>query len=329
MSSDFAERLATSVRRRFGPAAFVADLQALSGGASAETWRFDVVTPETKVPLILQRMAGKGQFEASLDRALQARVQTAAYEGGVPVAPVQFVLDDEDQLGNGYVMQRIEGETLGPRILKLDEYAAARAGMTRQCGTILARIHSLRLQSLPKLPTRAARDSLDSLAGIYRRFDVQLPVFELALQWLEDHMPGPVGTTLVHGDFRLGNLIVAADGIRAVLDWEMTHIGDPVEDFGWICVPSWRFGQLQNNVGGFGKLDDLIDAYAAAGGREVQPERVKFWQVLGCLKWGLICLYFGFQHLAGHAPGIERAVIGRRTSETELDLLELMKGDLP
>jgi aminoglycoside phosphotransferase (APT) family kinase protein len=238
------------------------------------------------------------------------------------------VLGDADELGNGYVMQRIEGETLGARILKLDEYKTARERMTHQCGTILARIHSLKLQSLPKLPVRAARDSLDSLAEIYRRFDVELPVFELALQWLEDHVPQAVGTTLVHGDFRLGNLIVGADGIRAVLDWELTHIGDPAEDFGWICVPSWRFGQLENSVGGFGKLEDLIAAYSAAGGREIERERVKFWLVLGCLKWGLICLFFAFEHLKGHAPGIERAVIGRRTSETELDLLSLIKGDL-
>ncbi len=328
MSEDFAERLASAARRRFGPAARIADLKALSGGASAETWQFDAVTPDGRLPLILQRMAGEGQFEASLDRALQAQVQTAAYNGGVPVAPVQFVFDETDQLGNGYVMSRIEGETLGPRILKLNEYAAARAGMTRQCGTILARIHALDLKSLPQLPTRAARDSLDSLEQIYRRFEVQLPIFELTLQWLSDHLPDPVGTTLVHGDFRLGNLIVGADGIRAVLDWEMTHIGDPVEDFGWICVPSWRFGQLDHEVGGFGQLRDLIDAYAAAGGGDVTPERVKFWQVLGCLKWGLICLFFAFQHLKGHAPSIERAVIGRRTSETELDLLSLMSGDL-
>jgi aminoglycoside phosphotransferase (APT) family kinase protein len=328
MSDDFADRLANVARRRFGPTARVANLRALSGGASAETWQFDVVTPERQVPLILQRTAGEGQFEASLDRALQAQVQIAAFNCGVPVARVQFVFDDADHLGSGYVMQRIEGETLGPRILKLDEYAATRAGMARQCGTILARIHAMDLQSLPRLPTRAARESLNSLQEIYRRFALELPVFELALQWLEDHLPDPVSTTLVHGDFRLGNLIVGSDGIRAVLDWEMTHIGDPVEDLGWICVPSWRFGQLDYEVGGFGKLHDLITAYVSAGGRAVTPERVKFWKVLGCLKWGLICVFFAFQHLKGDVPAIERAVIGRRTSETELDLVSLMTGDL-
>jgi aminoglycoside phosphotransferase (APT) family kinase protein len=325
MSEELADKLAIAVRRRFGPRAQIADLRALSGGASAETWQFDLITCESRLPLILQRMAGKGNFEASLDRARQAQVQAVAFEGGVPVAQVQFVFDDADHLGNGYVMSRIEGETLGPRILKLDEFAGARAAMTRQCGEILKRIHGLHTNTLPALPVRTARDSFDSLRETYRRCGVELPVFELALQWLEDHLPSHVEATLVHGDFRLGNFIVGADGIRAVLDWEMAHIGDPAEDFGWICVPSWRFGQLDREVGGFGRLADLIACYARAGGRAVDFERVKFWQVLGCLKWGLICLFFAFQYLNGDVPSVERAAIGRRTSETELDLLTLMR----
>jgi aminoglycoside phosphotransferase (APT) family kinase protein len=327
MSEELADNLAIAIGRRFGPTARIVDLKALSGGASAETWQFDLITSQSRLPLILQRMAAKGNFEASLDRARQAQVQSAAFEGGVPVAQVQFVFDDADHLGNGFVMSRIEGETLGPRILKLDGFAAARAAMTRQCGEILHRIHSLDTKRLPDLPVRAARDSFESLRTIYRRCGVELPVFELALQWLEDHLPSPVETTLVHGDFRLGNFIVGAQGIRAVLDWEMAHIGDPAEDFGWICVPSWRFGQLDREVGGFGRLAELIARYEAAGGRSMDLTRVKFWQVLGSLKWGLICLFFAFQHVNGEVTSVERAAIGRRTSETELDLLGLMRGE--
>jgi aminoglycoside phosphotransferase (APT) family kinase protein len=327
LTEEFADRLQAAARRHFGPTASIADLKALSGGASAETWQFDVITPESRLALILQRAAGAQQFEASLDRALQGQVQAAAYTGGVPVARVEFICDDLDGLGIGYVMSRIEGETLGPRILKMNESAAARIAMTRQCGSILARIHALETERLPRLPVRAARDTLNTMQSIYRRCGVELPVFELALQWLEDHVPDPVETTLVHGDFRLGNLIVGPEGIRAVLDWEMAHIGDRAEDFGWISVPSWRFGELDNEVGGFGRLRDLVDFYKSAGGRDVDPGRVKFWQVLGCLKWGLVCLFFAFQYLNGDVRGIERAAIGRRTSETELDLLTLLRGE--
>jgi aminoglycoside phosphotransferase (APT) family kinase protein len=326
-SQEFHDRLESLARRHFGDTARIAELKALTGGASAETWRFDVNTSQARIALILQRSAGTQQFEASLDRAIQGRVQAAAYDGGVPVARVRLICDELDNLGDGYVMDRIEGETLGPRILKQAEFAGARAGMTQQCGEILARIHGIGTHTLPPLPVRAARDSLDSMCAIYRRCGVELPVFELALQWLEDHLPAPHSMALVHGDFRLGNLMVGPEGIRAVLDWEMAHIGDPIEDFGWICVPSWRFGQLDNEVGGFGQLRELIACYESAGGQGVDCKRIEFWQVLGCLKWGLICLFFAFQYLNGDVRAIERAVIGRRTSETELDLLTLMRGD--
>jgi aminoglycoside phosphotransferase (APT) family kinase protein len=321
----FLEQLQAAVQRHFGPGAAVTELKALSGGASAETWQFDVMNADARVPLILQRTAGAEQFEASHDRALQGKIQAAAFEGGVPVARVEFIFEDRDGLGNGYVMRRMEGETLGTRILKLPELAQARAEMTKQCGTILARIHALDPASLPPLPIRSAADSLEVLRGIYRRSGAQLPVFELALQWLEDHLPPVAANAVVHGDFRLGNLIVDSDGIRAVLDWEMTHIGDPIEDFGWISVPSWRFGRLDNEVGGFGKLADLAEYYRTCGGRALDLKRVRFWQVLGSLKWGLVCLFFAAQYLHGDVRVIERAVIGRRTSETEMDLLSLMR----
>jgi len=322
----FSSRLSAAVKRRYGNDASVSDLVTLSGGASAETCRFDIVTAAETRPMILQRMAGAQQFEASLDRASQAAVQRVAYDGGVPVAKVAFVFEDADGLGNGYAMARIDGETLGPRILKQAEFAPARAVMTAQCGQILSRIHKLDASPLSMLPRRGAKDSLDAMTAIYRRTGVELPVFELALQWLADHLPKPAPETLVHGDFRLGNLIVGAEGIRAVLDWEMAHIGDPMEDFGWLSVPSWRYGQLDNPVGGFGKLEELVSAYEAAGGRKVDADAVRFWQVLGCLKWGLVCLFFAFQHLNGDVRSVERAAIGRRTSETELDLLVLMRG---
>lgn len=320
----FPDLLAAAVRRRYGPGAGVVDFAALSGGASAETCRFDVVVETERTPLIMQRQAGAAQFEASLDRALQAGIQTAAEKGGVPVAPVAFVLDESDGLGSGYAMARLEGETLGPRILKRPDLAAARGVMTRQCGEILARIHRVDPASLPALPRRTGAESLAAMERIYRARGVDVPVFELALQWLADHVPTAPAECLVHGDFRLGNLMVGSDGIRAVLDWEMAHVGDPMEDFGWLSVPSWRFGRLDHEVGGFGRMPECFEAYAAAGGQPLNRDSLRYWQVLGTLKWGLVCLFFAFQHLNGDVRSVERAAIGRRTSETELDLLMLM-----
>jgi aminoglycoside phosphotransferase (APT) family kinase protein len=149
-------------------------------------------------------------------------------------------------------------------------------------------------------------------------------VFELALRWLRDRDPGPSQeVTLVHGDFRHGNLIIGPDGVRAVLDWELAHLGDPMEDLGWVCVNSWRFGQIDKPVGGFGTREELFAGYEAAG-RRVDPHRVMFWEVMGTLRWGLMCCGMMQRFRRSPAHSLERAMIGRRSSETEIDLLRLL-----
>jgi hypothetical protein len=132
--------------------------------------------------------------------------------------------------------------------------------------------------------------------------------------------------TLVHGDVRNGNLVVDRDGLQAVLDWELAHLGDPVEDLGWLCVKSWRFGVTDRHVGGFGDVDELCDAYAAAGGRPVDRVRLRWWEALGTLKWGVICEMQAQRHLQGLVRSVELATLGRRIAEMEWDLLELLDG---
>jgi len=154
------------------------------------------------------------------------------------------------------------------------------------------------------------------------------PAFEFALRWLGAHRP-PVGpVSVVHGDFRLGNLIVDQGGLRAVLDWELAHLGDPLEDLGWLCIRAWRFGGA-GEVGGVGPLSDLLDAYGRARGISVDPAAVHWWIVAGTLTWGLICAVQARRHLDGHVRSVELATIGRRVCETEYDLLQLLKVPAP
>ena len=150
-------------------------------------------------------------------------------------------------------------------------------------------------------------------------------MFDLAFRWLEERA-GTMSAepTLVHGDFRNGNLMVGPDGVRAVLDWELAHRGDPMEDLGWISVNSWRFGEIDRPVGGFGSREELFAGYEAAGGARVDPERVRFWEVLGTLKWGIMCAGMATSFASGADRSIERGTIGRRASETEIDLLRLL-----
>ena len=117
--------------------------------------------------------------------------------------------------------------------------------------------------------------------------------------------------------------MVGPDGLRAVLDWELAHLGDPIEDLGWFCVRAWRFGST-DPAGGFGSRDELLAAYEAAGGGAVDPAELHWWEVLGTLKWGVICVMQATAHLTGLSRSVELAAIGRRVCETEHDLLELL-----
>jgi aminoglycoside phosphotransferase (APT) family kinase protein len=237
---------------------------------------------------------------------------------------VMHVLTPDDDLGTGFIMQRVEGETIARKILRDDEFAVARPLLARQIGGVLAGLHRLPLDKLPELRSRDASKEIAEFERDYRSLDWPKPVFELALRWLRDRDPGPAAeTTLVHGDFRNGNLIIGADGVRAVLDWELAHLGDPMEDLGWVCVNSWRFGEIDKPVGGFGSREELFAGYESAG-RKVDPSRVKFWEVMGTLRWGIMCGGMMQRFREGPDHSMERAMIGRRASETEIDLLRLL-----
>ena len=313
----------SAIAPRLAPGAVTVDnLRRLSGGASQETWAFEAAGR----PLILRRKpegsVGSGNavgmtVEAALIRAAAARQ--------APVPEVVYVCEPQDNVGEGYVMGRVEGETLGKRIVQNDAFAAVRPGLARQCGAVLATIHSVPIDSIPPLPLSDAAAELEKYETVYRGVGAKLPVFEAAFRWLKDRAPKIETPVLVHGDFRNGNLMISPEtGLAAVLDWELCHLGDPAEDLSWLCVNSWRFGGA-GPVGGFGAYEDLLDGYHAAGGAPVTLERVLYWQMLGSLKWGCMCLTMYAAYASGADASVERAMIGRRTSETEIDLVALLE----
>lgn len=305
----------------------VADATRLSGGASQETWSFDITHPEGTIGAILRRAppgygAAPGRA-AGLDA--EAVLMQLAYDASLPSPKVLHVLQAADELGTGFIMQRVAGETIPRKILRDDEFASARPKLARLCGEILAGIHGLAASGLPQLRRMDAATEIAELRQEIDNSGWPRPVFELALRWLRDNDPGPSArVTLVHGDFRHGNLMIGPDGVRAVLDWELAHLGDPMEDLGWICVNSWRFGGIDRPVGGFGAREDLFAGYEAASGIVVDSERVKFWEVMGTLRWGVMCVGMMQRFRLGPDHSMERAMIGRRSSETEIDLLRLL-----
>jgi aminoglycoside phosphotransferase (APT) family kinase protein len=309
----------------------VAGIARPSGGASQETWSFDIVHPGGNIGAILRR-SPKG-YGAAPTRAAgldaEARLMQLAHDAGLPSPKVMHVLTPEDDLGTGFIMARVEGETIARKILRDEQFAKARPMLARQLGKVAAGIHGLPRAELPALREMSSTREIAEIGREYRSFGWPRPVFELALRWLGDHDPGPSReVTLVHGDFRHGNLIIGPDGVRAVLDWELAHLGDPMEDLGWICVNSWRFGEIDKPVGGFGSREELFAGYEE-GGRKVDPVRVKFWEVMGTLRWGVMCCGMMQRFRIGPDHSMERAMIGRRSSETEIDLLRLLapRGD--
>jgi aminoglycoside phosphotransferase (APT) family kinase protein len=321
------EALTELLRRRIGDATEVRELRRLSGGANQETWSFDAEIAGASLPLILRRTPGGARNLAAgasgLSLEMEAKLIDLAGRSGVPVPGIRGVLEAADDLGSGFLMDRIPGQTIARKILRDDEFAHVRPRLARQCGSILAAIHRVHIGDL-KLALSPAREQLDQYRSLYDAYGHPHPVFEIAFRWLADRIPTKVAPRLVHGDFRNGNLVIGADGVRAVLDWELAHIGDPMEDLGWICVNSWRFGEIDCPVGGFGHREEMFAGYQAADGGKVDPERVKWWETFGSLKWGIMCMTMYQIFRGGIDRSVERAAIGRRSSETEIDLLNLI-----
>jgi aminoglycoside phosphotransferase (APT) family kinase protein len=311
---------------RIDPAARgISGLKRLSGGATQEIWRFDLDTAEGYRPLILRRSRG-GSHRSGMGVGLDVEAQliAAARACGVSAPEVLHVLTPEDGLGSGFIMEFVAGETLGARIVKEPTLAGARATLAHSCGQILARIHAIDISRFPTLARQTPADLIEQWRTAYRRDIVRRPVFDLAFHELSASCPPPPkNARLVHGDFRNGNLMIGPEGVRAVLDWELAHIGDPMEDLGWLCVNSWRFGRIEKPVGGFGEYADLYAGYEAAGGSPVNRAMAAWWEMFGTLRWGVMCTG-SLAAFRGVDASVERAMIARRTSETEIDLLRLM-----
>ncbi|MFV2215500.1 phosphotransferase family protein [Actinomadura sp. LOL_016] len=278
-------------------------LRRLSGGASRETWAF---TADGR-PLVLRRDPPTAPDAEAMAR--EAALLSSAAAAGVPVPTLVDHGDDLD--GAPYlIMERLAGETIPRRLLR-----TPRPGLARDLGAILARLHTM--ASVPGLPDG---DPLDALAEYYDAFDEPRPAVELAFRWLRENRPSPTGRTVVHGDFRNGNLMIDGPRVTGVLDWELSHLGDPAEDLGWLCVKAWRFGS-SHPVGGFGPRADLLAGYADGGGTPPDPGVLHWWEVYGTLRWTILCRHQAERYLSGDDPSIEYAVLGRKVCEQEHDLL--------
>jgi aminoglycoside phosphotransferase (APT) family kinase protein len=299
------------------------ELEHVPGGASRQTW----LVAGDGARWVLRRDPPGGESFTPLE--VEVEVGAAAAAAGVPVPRIVAFEPAGGRFGSaGFLMDHVDGTSVAPRVLRREELAGARERLPGQLATALARIHSIDTSAVESLPATGADPALAACElweGALEEVGEPLPVVEAGLRWLRLNPPSPPGrAALVHGDFRLGNFIVQPDGLAAVIDWELCHSGDPAEDIGWLCIRSWRFGKDERPVAGLGELEQFLAAYEAAGGTRPEPERLRWWEAMGNVKWAVICARQAADHLAGRRPSAELASLGRRICEPEWDLLELI-----
>jgi aminoglycoside phosphotransferase (APT) family kinase protein len=323
-------------RRTEAESVTIAHLTRVLGGAVHHIWAFDASFRGGSLPgsaQLILRIDAPGREQPEV-MALEYALLKVMHEAGVPV-PRPVFAGDESLGAPSFIMERVPGETNPRRLLREERYAAARERMPRQLGEILARIHQVPIDRLPlellrgpAAGTPTAAYEIDWLEAQYREAALNPhPVFELAFRWLREQAPRrdrrEQPLVLVHGDYRVGNIVYDTSGIRAILDWEGAHLGDPMEDLGWLCVRAWRFGTDHLPVGGLGTREDLAAGYEQ-GDLAVDWESWTLWEVLGNLRWGIATIIQAKTHLDGQTRSQELAAIGRRTAETEFEILRLI-----
>ncbi len=332
VDADFNARLDAVIANHLPGCEGLVAVERLSGGASQETYRIRAKAGAGERLLAMRRAPGglAPQAEATgvhPGLAVEAQLMQVALSVGVPEPEVFHVLEEEDGLGEGFLMEWLDGEALGARIVRSPEFESVRPKLAFECGRILARIHAIDLQATgldQALEPITPAEFVEQTWERYREFPTPQPMIDYAGRWLIDHLPDTPDLKLVHNDFRNGNFMIDGQGIIAVLDWEVAHIGDPMRDLGWICTNSWRFGRSDLPVGGFGRYEDLFAGYEAESGQPVDPERVRFWEVFGSFWWAIGCLGMAEHYRSGPDQTVERPAIGRRSSECQVDCVNLL-----
>jgi aminoglycoside phosphotransferase (APT) family kinase protein len=324
-------KLQNYLSEQFGQAVSITDAKPLSGGASRDTWHISVNLGETPRQMVLRRDLPTQMFEEALSREEEFRLMDAAYQAGVKLAKVAFLCTDKTVLGSDFfLMDYVGGISIGRKVVTDPALASARAVLPQQMAEELAKIHRMDASQLsflkqPSEGRSAAEESLYQTYLILDNLGVQNPVWEWTLRWAKNHIPEANPLCFAHGDFRIGNLLVNEQGLAAVIDWEFGHIGDPDEELGYLCMRDWRFGITQHQMAGLSDRESFLVAYEAASGRKVSRASVDWWEVMGNIRWGIICMSQANRHLSGAEKSVELASLGRRSAEMQLESLRLIE----
>ncbi len=288
----------------------------LAGGASKEAWAVDV----DGEALLVRRAAGGVIHRHTLSLENEFAVLQAAHAAGVKVPkPLQYISDLAGR--EAFVMERLEGETIGRRVVRKEELASARKRLPVQMADELAKIHAIGTAHVPFLHEARLERMVEELDDVGEPH----PAIELGLWWLRENRPPPHEAVVVHGDYRIGNLVVAEAGLVGVLDWEFAHLDDPVRDLAFALVRAWRFGVPENRLGGVGPAEPYVERYNELTGFGVTPEELDYWELAGNVGWAIGCLTQMQRHLTGQDRSVELAILGRLGVEVEYEIVNLLE----
>jgi aminoglycoside phosphotransferase (APT) family kinase protein len=288
----------------------------LAGGASKEAWSVDADGQR----LLVRRAAGGVIHAHTLSLAHEFATIEAAHAAGVEVPqPYGYIAELEGR--EAFVMERLEGETIGRRIVRKDELAAARDALPVQMANELAKIHAIPPARVPFL----VETRLERMVAELDEVGEPHPAIELGLWWLRENRPPAREPVVVHGDFRIGNLVVGEQGLVGVLDWEFAHLDDPVRDLAFSLVRAWRFGVPAKRLGGVGPVEPYVERYNELTGRNVTHDELDYWELAGNVGWAIGCLTQMRRHLTGRDRSIELATLGRLGAEVEYEIVRLLE----
>jgi aminoglycoside phosphotransferase (APT) family kinase protein len=323
---------------RTGGEVVVRALAPLFGGACQDNYRLELSLRAGELQgdrRMVLRSDAHQSLPGSLGRKDEFEVIRAAVRAGVRTPDARWLSEGLVRPGaHAYFLDWVDGEAIGRRVVKQPELAAARETLPEALAAEMAKIHTITRATEPGLGAGLDRGAASpgavraALAFARKSADAMRephPAVELALRWLADHAPQREEEVLVHGDFRTGNFMVAPGGLSAVLDWEFARFGDPMEDVAWLCLRDWRFGQLRLPAGGLARRDRFYQAYARASGREVDPVKVHWWEVMGNIRWGVGSVAQGERYLSGEESDLELIAIARRAVEMEYEALRLIE----
>lgn len=289
-TSTLTSGLRAYLRKQLDTRLEVADLRRLAGGASHETWAFDVVfvdDPRPPLALVLRRNFCHDLIESKLET--EYALLEALYHLGQPVPRPRAIGSEIEDMGPPFmIVERAAGTDLRKALAD----SAASPDRKQLAHTLVAQqaaIHAIpwrtALGEIVSAPHDPSAHELERwVATINKLPAAASPLLTAAIAWLRAHPPAAREPYLVHGDFKTNNLVWSDAGGVTILDWEMAHLGDPVEDIAWTMLWDTR----DDLVGGLLSRADYLAAYAEASGSAVEPERLFFWEVFALVKLAAI-----------------------------------------